>query len=139
MKNILLAVALATFVVLAGCGGAGGGSSSTGGGGDPTWAGRYTGTWKALAIGHNGTANVTVDASGSSVSGSVYDRQADETGALTGRLQGNGSFSGTVAFESGSYSLRGTFTKTSAGMNGTLTQSGGGSEFETTFTLTKQP
>lgn len=137
MKNILLAVALATLVVLAGCGGAGGGSSTGGGGGDPTWAGNYSGTWKALAIGHNGTCTVDVDASGSNVTGSVYDRQADETGALTGRLQSNGSFSGSVAFDSGAYSLRGTFTQTSTGMNGTLTQSGGGSEFETEFKLTK--
>jgi hypothetical protein len=138
MKNNLLAVALATLVVLAGCGGAGSGLS-TGGGGNPAWAGHYTGTWQALAIGHNGTCVVDVDASGSNVSGSVYDRQADKTGTLTGWLGSDGSFNGSVVFDSGRYSLRGSFKQTSTGMNGKLTQSGGGSEFETEFKLTKQP
>lgn len=133
MKHAFLTLVL---VAVVGCGGGGGALNN-----DPpplSWTGDYSGTWKALAVGHNGDAVVSIQANGH-ISGQVYDRQDDETGTLSGTLRGDGAFQGHVTFSSGTSSLDGSFWQTSVGLDGEVTQTRGGTQFQVEFTLTRDP
>lgn len=125
----ILVSSLFALSLLSGCGG-----SSSPAVLDGSLDGNWSGTWKALAVGQNGTAEIEV-AKGV-VDGEVVNRSTGAKGTLSGTVRAGGLVSVRVDYPSGGGTLEGVMSRGSSGLSGTLTQKGDdGSEFDVEFSL----
>lgn len=123
-----LLILIATAFVLASCWGSGAAAPSP-------FQGTFAGTWTSTGP-NMGTANVTITVGGG-FTGTEVDTTTNVQGSVTGTLQNNGTFAGTVVPQGGNpVNASGNFQISQDGntLSGVLTY--GGANY--TFTLTRQ-
>ena len=135
MKPILiLASAIFSVILLAGCGGGGGGSNLT----LAPFAGTYAGTWQAPSQGTSGIVNLVVAQDGSTT-GTMTGSQEPGTGTITGALPSNGQFAGQIAYDlNHQFTFQGPMGfDSNSHLSGTVQQEFFGTIIPITMTMTK--